>query len=175
MDLKELIIAALSSDEVLLFMKKEFKQFRKCSELSKQIRNIGTQIFTECTHDLKMHEAIWDSYLYSIALAPPESEELALSYRNLAEFLYHLQKYKNCINTIDRALKITKSSTLKVSLLCRKAKCLKTLLKIDDSEILKEAEIYLDQISNKKHQVKYGQLIKKTKTFLNEDKENNQR
>lgn len=176
MDFTEIVIRELNSDHSKIFMASEFKQSKKNSELAKQMRLIGNHMFYKCTHDVKIHETIWDSYLNSIALAPTESEELALSYTNLSELLYHFKKYQDCIETVDRALEITESPVLKVKLLCRKANSLQALRKEEKFDILKEAEIWLEKISNQeKNKEKYVKLVKKTNLLLNEVAANNQR
>lgn len=75
-----------------------------------------------------MHAKILSHYSRSIALAPIESEALALGYGNRSAFLLRISKYKDSILDIDRALKITNSKILKIKLLCRKIECLKNLV-----------------------------------------------
>lgn len=95
---------------------------------SVECRKRGNDVYISSkSHDGKVHEQAWKLYTQSIALAPNNSEALALGYGNRSALLFHLEKYEHCVQDCDRAVKITKSKLLKAKLLARKAECL-TLL-----------------------------------------------
>lgn len=121
------------------------KKISKNPEVSKAARSEGNELFKKKSHDSKVHEIIHSAYTRSIANAPASSEELALAYGNRSAVLLHLSKFTECIEDIDRALGITKSSVLKTKLLCRKAKCLAAAgSKSEFEKILTEARRVCD-------------------------------
>lgn len=132
---KRILTNTLSTSNYLqLIAGTKTKQVIKNSESSIQARKEGNLLFCKNDHSSQIHEEIFRLYCKSIALAPNESEELALAYGNRSALLYHLQKYKESILDIDRALKITQSNSLKEKLFFRSSQCLSLLYEIKSQE-----------------------------------------
>lgn len=129
-----------SSNYLQLIAGTNTKQVSKSSECSVKARREGNLLFLKNDHSPQVHEEIFRLYCKSIALAPNESEELALAYGNRSALLYHLQKYEESILDIERALKITLSNSLKEKLFLRKTRCLNLLHKAENQE--NESEVF---------------------------------
>ncbi|XP_001608081.2 SET and MYND domain-containing protein 4 [Nasonia vitripennis] len=115
----------------------------KSSYRSNQLRIHGNRLFNDMIHDRTLH--LWISQLYneSIAVAPRESEELALGFGSRSAFLLHWKRYQDCINDCDRALQITSISQLKLKLLHRKVLCLVALKDKNAKRVYDEALSFL--------------------------------
>lgn len=98
----------------------------KCPKVSTNFRKKGNELYTK-QHVQDSHMKILSLYTTSIALAPNNSEELAMGYGNRSALLMHIQKHEECIADIDRALSISKSDKLKAKLSSRKDLCLKLM------------------------------------------------
>ena len=132
--MKDLLIEELSSKRFQNFL--DYFKNNYLSHLHKsmkdpiksmKVREIGNELLRRSNHNADVHEEIWTMYTKSIALAPLNSEELAVAYGNRSYILLHFTKYEGCIQDIDRALDITKSDVLRIKLLCRKMTCFKNL------------------------------------------------
>lgn len=138
------------------------KKIRKRANIATKIRNEGNDLYVSKNHDGSRHLEILRLYCKSIAYAPKDSEELAISYSNRSMLMLHFKKYDKCLLDIHRALQITSSNKLKVKLLIRKAECIQAGdldweedLEVDDREsavevILGQAEYLTNEISDKK-------------------------
>ncbi|XP_014233532.1 SET and MYND domain-containing protein 4-like isoform X1 [Trichogramma pretiosum] len=155
-------------DDVKNLLETQHENESKCSDWAKILRLEGTQKFLDkkC-HDDAVHAQIWDCYARSKLYAPPNSESLALSYCNQSAFLFHTCKYKECIEDIDRALKITNSNELKFKLLCRKARCLAYLGKEDKYDVFNKAKLLINK-SNETYfkRKKFTQCLKKVERIF---------
>lgn len=120
---------------------------RKSAEDSEKARKKGNALFLhQIKHDALTHEKIFDCFCESVALAPVESQELALAYGNRSYLLLHIHKYEESIKDIDKALQITASDVLKAKLLCRKVECLKKLGFSNVSTILEMVQNLMEKI-----------------------------
>lgn len=136
---KTLITTALMDERVADILAAWFRLPTKTPNASTQARNEGNKLFVaRDNHNARVHEEIWKLYSRSIAHAPNESEELALGYGNRSALLLHLEKFEESIIDIERALKITGSSTLKEKLLNRKKTCLDALSELKKKKISEE-------------------------------------
>jgi tetratricopeptide (TPR) repeat protein len=89
----------------------------------------------------------WELYSKSIATSDKSSTTIALAYANRSAILYNLNKFTECIQDIDAALKLNYPNHLKANLLRRKAKCFKILGKTEVDEICEEAIRWLENVS----------------------------
>jgi hypothetical protein len=170
MDFKKLIIDEFNNSESKLCLSTKFKRMIKSEELAKEMRMIGNRMYTECSHNDIMHQRILDSYLCSIALGPNGSEDLAISYGNMSALMFHLNKFQECIDNLEKALDITESIPLKVKLLCRKAKCLSAMGMPEKEKVFELAKSWLDKIdNNNKCKVELIQLVNKAKIVLDKN------
>lgn len=110
--------AVLKSSDVLF----GFKCKQKASKHSTKLREDGNKSFL----DSQYHKAVQE-YTQSIMYAVDSSEELALSYANRSAASFKLEKYDDCINDIDRALKLNYPERLKAKVYKRKGMCLRAL------------------------------------------------
>lgn len=137
----------------------------KNSKESEVARAKGNNMYLKGKHTDNAHEEIWKLYSQSIALAERESHELALAYGNRSALLLHLCKYQECIQDIDRALKITKQDSFKVKLFCRKAECLHALGSKDAKTALEEAKLTLSEVK-KGDLAGLSSMVDKTKLII---------
>ncbi|XP_058796366.1 SET and MYND domain-containing protein 4-like isoform X2 [Phymastichus coffea] len=174
MDLEEFIKKAFHDSEIKHALSEKYHPLLKSEELAKEGREVGNALYLEVIHNDLTHERIWDSYLKSISLSPANSKSLALSYGNMSALLYHLAEFEACIKECDKALNITKSISLRIKLLCRKAKCYASLNSSKIAETFEEAEAWVSKISNddnmKKELIK---LLDRTKIILRKKKVKN--
>ncbi|KAJ8679926.1 hypothetical protein QAD02_015713, partial [Eretmocerus hayati] len=99
----------------------------KCISKSVEFRKEGNILYNnnkKKKNDEITNRTILTYYSKSIAYAPLNCEELALTYSNRSVLWYHFHRYDLCLIDVNRALSITKSNELKTSLLSRKKKCL---------------------------------------------------
>lgn len=132
---KMIIDKLLTSEPLRVIASANTKWLPKTPEASEKARKAGNVIYMQSKHTAQMHEEILRLYCKSIVLAPDNSEELALAFGNRSAFLLHLQKYRESIQDIERALKITQSTSLKEKLSKRKAECCDSLLMCEQKEI----------------------------------------
>ncbi|KAL7294899.1 hypothetical protein TKK_0011822 [Trichogramma kaykai] len=135
---------AANREKFSAVLSSEQKGDEKSSKSSKEWRQKGNELYTKSSHEAPVHKEIFINYTKSILFAPNDSEELALGYGNRSAFLLHIEKYQDCINDVDKALKITSSKSMKVKLLCRKAECLKHLKVSEFQNALNEAKSVLN-------------------------------
>lgn len=101
----------------------KYEKYRKSLKLCTALRNEAHECFSKSPHDENDHMKIWELYSKSIATAPSSSNNLIVSYYCRANFLYHLNKYTECLDDLNNALKInTSSHELRMMLLERQAK-----------------------------------------------------
>ena len=112
---------------------------QKSVSLSEKLRLEGNELFKRPNKDDETNKNIFLKYTQSIALAPKDSNHLALAFGNRSAFLLNTRKLEESIEDIDRALRITNSEALEIKLICRKVECLKRLGKYDDDKILNKA------------------------------------
>lgn len=67
------------------------------------------------------------SYMQSIAIAPEGSQEMTLALANQSAVLLRLEKYKECLQMIDRCLTQSLPNSTKFKLLVRKVECQKIM------------------------------------------------
>ncbi|KAJ8682914.1 hypothetical protein QAD02_018706 [Eretmocerus hayati] len=103
----------------------------------------GNELFKSKSHNREIHLKTLERYSQSIALAPNNSEELAMAYGNRSALTHHLKQYKECLEDCDRAIKITKSEVLKNKLTCRKLECLAAM---GDKSLESECDIALNSL-----------------------------
>jgi tetratricopeptide (TPR) repeat protein len=138
------VIAALNIMKILNTIP-EINFESKDSRASITLRKDGNQVFILAQNVEELIKA-WELYSKSIAKAPNDSEELSLAYANRSAILIKLCKYTECIEDINRALKLDYPSHLKGKLLFRKIECLHFCNKTDIlKETIKEARSYLDE------------------------------
>ncbi|XP_029030151.1 SET and MYND domain-containing protein 4 [Betta splendens] len=134
LDLKEQFTSLLEIDDVFKFalalitqddldfvqsvsagysVQKDTKQAAKC-------REAGNNSFK--TRD---YTAAGLHYSQGICFAPQSSEQLSLCYANRSAVLYHLQRYQECLDDIDRAVKNGYPSHLLHKLEDRRGQCVK--------------------------------------------------
>lgn len=135
----------------------------KSSKLSEEKRIKGNKLYQKHKHDASTHFKIWKLYSKSIRLAPNDSEELATAYGNRSAVLLHLQKYKESVQDVDRAMAITKVESLKVKLLCRKIDCLVALNLANEARetLLKAKELLVEINDNDKDKLVRKQMVEK--------------
>ncbi|XP_014217935.1 uncharacterized protein LOC106646403 [Copidosoma floridanum] len=138
----------------------------KDEEASERARQQGNKLFQQKSHSINLHTSIWELYSRSIALAPTESETLALAFGNRSALLFDLLLFKDCILDIDRAIKITKSNVYEAKLLCRKAKCLHALGSPETNDVLLKAKSYV-HLMDDQDAIKIRSLIETTEIFIN--------
>ncbi|KAM4620192.1 SET and MYND domain-containing protein 4 isoform 2-T2 [Polymixia lowei] len=99
---------------------------QKDSEHATRCRERGNSSFK--TRD---YTAATLHYSQGVCFAPTSSEQLSLCYANRSAALYHLQRYQESLDDIDRALKHGYPSHLQHKLQDRRAQCLNHLPKDD--------------------------------------------
>lgn len=94
----------------------------KSSSLASTFRNKGNIAYSH-----KENNKALLLYTRSVAMAVPESEELALAFANRSAVLLRLEKYNLCLLDINRALNGNYSKRLITKLLSRKTICIKKI------------------------------------------------
>ncbi|KAJ8681699.1 hypothetical protein QAD02_017491 [Eretmocerus hayati] len=135
---KELIKSALKSIEYGL-----------CSTLREMVgKNVedsialwksANKILNSAGHCRTAHEQIWKLLSWSIAVAPNNSEELAIAFMQRAELFFHMKMYQECIIDCEKALNHTNSKSMTSKLLDQKSLCSSMISKqsdFDDDEKL---------------------------------------
>ncbi|KAJ8667177.1 hypothetical protein QAD02_008839 [Eretmocerus hayati] len=122
---KRMIISELQTSNLIkILANTKSRRCAKSSESSEENRKKGNELYVRNDHTAQTHGEILKLYSKSVALAPTQSEELALAYGNRSALLLHIEKFEECIQDIDKALKITKSHSLRQKLSHRKMECL---------------------------------------------------
>ncbi|XP_014221287.1 uncharacterized protein LOC106648721 [Trichogramma pretiosum] len=164
------LIEALKSDKVTTILDAWGDQIRtKSSEAFIEAKKEGNKLFVSKDHNSEIHEKIWKHYSKCVAHAR-SSNEFALAYGNRSALLFHIGKFRDSVRDIDRALQQDVSDSLKIKLLCRKAKCL-VLLNIHDLDPLSEAKELLKTVSCQKQNLTLSNLVLKTEKFLIDKRE----
>lgn len=126
----------------------EMTAIPKNANQSEKLRGQGNEIFTkdflnsvQCTKALKF-------YTKSIAFAPYPSKQLALGYANRSAVLFQLDMHLECIQDIDRALKLDYPDDLRPKLYIRRMESwiISGSGSIETS-IIEEAQYWLDKMS----------------------------
>ncbi|XP_058809124.1 SET and MYND domain-containing protein 4-like [Phymastichus coffea] len=108
------------------------------------LRNKANKLFVCNSEPIKT----WELYSKSIATALNDSQELSLAYANRSAVLIKLLKYDECLQDIERALRLDYPDRLRGKLLCRKIECLKMSNKTDLlSDTLDALENWLERTS----------------------------
>lgn len=94
----------------------------KSSSLASTIRNEGNTAYFH-----KENNKALLLYTRSVAMAIPESEELALAFANRSAVLLRMEKYKLCLLDINRALNGNYPKRLRPKLISRKTICIKNI------------------------------------------------
>ena len=123
------------------------KSEEKNSNESIRLRNQGNRIFIGNRNNASYYIKAWELYSKSVAFAPNNSEELALAFANRSAVLVHLQKYKEALNDIERALGLGYPEHLKVKLLLRKTECLASIGSSETSKAYEETLNCLENMS----------------------------
>ena len=148
-DLKKAFTAIDGKEEILI----------KDAEISTRYRKTGNFILKKRDHTLDDHLEIWNYYSKCIASAPKASTELAQGYFNRSSFFFHIGKYQESIDDVDKAFALEISDEdLKLKLDRQKSKCLIKLIremvyvedKKDDGKGIPETKI---EIFNKNEQI----------------------
>lgn len=165
----EKVLEAISSEETF-----------KDAAYSEQYCKEGNALYSQKNHNTETHQEIFSRYSKSICWAPLNSQELALAYENRSRFLLHMDKYKDCIKDINKALELTTSDIKKTELVCRKAECLKKLSSLEyqveacpktNSMSYEEPENTLLQVDESPYCIsidyneKYGRHLNATKDY----------
>lgn len=140
---------------------------KKNAQDSIRYRQKGNELYFSKSHSKILHQNICKFYTQSIALAPNNSEELAMGYGNRSAILFHLRKYEDCVNDCDRGISQTSSDLLKAKLKCRK---IESLLAMEDDRLKAECDdvlIFLQQ-SSLVDAIK-SEFVEKVKDVLNSE------
>lgn len=142
------------------------KRNSKNAEASEKARIIGNELFNSGFLRDEDYEDIRKWYSEAIAMAPPNSELLALAYGNRSCLLLTICRFKECIKDIIRALAITSSNVLKVKLLCRKMTCFGHLgTEISKKKsLMKEIENHVKLVDAKDKNEKFNKIVKKARS-----------
>lgn len=133
-----LIVNQLGSERSQNFMKENLRCSTKCLETSRSLRKDGNYLYVKKLDNRQM-ERIFKLYTMSIAYAPNDSEDLALAFGNRSALLHTMNKYKESIMDINRALALTTSDwQVRARLLCRKVECLVALGSSDCQKVYRE-------------------------------------
>ncbi|KAJ8675819.1 hypothetical protein QAD02_011605 [Eretmocerus hayati] len=139
----------------------------KSIEGANEFRSQGNSIFTKPGHDVCTHYRILKKYNESLAMSPANTEAFAYAHGNRSAILEHIGRYKESITSIDKALEVTRLPSLRIKLLCRKAKCEAVLGLSNGSKYLKQAKSYLNKFKGeKKIKETLTNSIGKTEAFL---------
>ena len=142
---RKLLTNALLTSRVLkVVANTDARREPKSTESSEKARKEGNSLYLKNSHTAQQHEEILRLYNKSIALAPTDSEALALAYGNRSAFLLHIEKYEECLQDIGRSFKLTESNSLKEKLLRRKQECIN--LMDCYQETLKDKDNFLMQV-----------------------------
>ncbi|KAJ8679264.1 hypothetical protein QAD02_015051 [Eretmocerus hayati] len=141
--------------------------------VSAKSRSDGNKLFTVKTHNASVHYEILQLYNDSIACAPAGSETLAAAYANKAAILLHIRKFRECITQVDKAFKITTSSSLKVKLLCRRVQCLTALGSPDDTKYLEKVRFWLNKVDGGMKKEALIKLMSKSELVVQNKRDQN--
>ncbi|KAM9846507.1 SET and MYND domain-containing protein 4 [Aulostomus maculatus] len=95
---------------------------QKCSEQASRCRERGNSSFK-----LRDYPAAALHYSQGICFATQSSEQLSMCFANRSAALYHLQRYQDCLDDIDKALRNGYPSHLVHKLEDRRVQCIKHL------------------------------------------------
>lgn len=119
----------------------------KNSKDSTDLRNEANQIFISSKNNINKLIETWQLYSKSISTSTINSPELSLAYANRSAVLMKLHKHKQCIEDIDRALRLEYPDHLRGKLLCRKLECLRVLNRSDSmNDTLDEARNWIERM-----------------------------
>lgn len=165
---KNFIISQLLDTKLESFISKlSINEISKDCELSTKARLEGNKLYGLKSHSSELHGEIFHLYTKSIALAPNNSEELALGYSNRSVLLLHLKKYAESLQDIERSLFIATSIFLKVKLLCRKVEVLTALGCPDNQVTFQDALKYFRRIpGNHEDKTNLNKVINRANIIL---------
>lgn len=124
-----MIVDELKNSEFLkVYIQADRRGLTKTFATSERSRKEGNDLYLQGKHTAIVHEDILRLYNSSIATAPLETEAMALGHGNKSAFLLHLKKYRESIEEIEKALRITKSDSLKEKLGKRRMECYNNLM-----------------------------------------------
>lgn len=98
------------------------QQSPKSTDQASQFRMAGNKAFSR-----KDYQGALIYYTESVAVAPADSEELALAYGNRSAVFMFMEKYEECLLEVNRALKEKYPEAKKQKLRERKGKCVQRL------------------------------------------------
>ncbi|KAL7300395.1 hypothetical protein TKK_0006824 [Trichogramma kaykai] len=167
------IVETLSRPEIKDFaLRLDIKYQIKNAEESIKARKEGNDIYMKKEHTDEDHKMILYYYNKSIAYAPSESEELMYAYSNRAYLLLHINKYNEAIESLDKALQLSDSITMKVKLYCQKAKCLAALGCSMKDVVMKEIDQILKKSKLSTEEANFvTDIIRKTKLSMSSMKQ----
>ena len=143
---RQMIINELLLESSKSLLSKDKHPLMKSSEKSIKLRNDGNELYKKVGTNPLDREEVYKAYSQSIAFAKPNSEELALAYGNRSALLHRIEKYKESILDIDRALEINKSDSYKIKLLCRKIECLAYQGLPECNDVCAQTELFVKNI-----------------------------
>ncbi|XP_014215508.1 SET and MYND domain-containing protein 4-like [Copidosoma floridanum] len=121
----KLLIRELKTLELVkLIETEELQRIPKSAQVSERARKQGNALYVKQHHTTEEHFEILKFYCKSITFAPNQSEELACAYGNRSALLFHLKKWSECIQDVERALAITLDENLRIKLTKRRDKSL---------------------------------------------------
>lgn len=124
-NLLQLMFRTLGNDLERTNCEKKVKR-GKSNEESQQFKKAGNNFFASKGEIDNLRKAL-ESYTQCIAFAHPKSESIALGYANRSAVLFNLNRPKECLEDIDRALKNNYPEKLNAKLYVRMAQCYDTL------------------------------------------------
>lgn len=165
---KNLILRQLLDPNLEKFiLELKVRRVEKSSELALKTRLDGNKLYCSKLHSGELHAEIFNLYTKCIALAPLNSEELALGYSNRSALLLHLKKYSDSLKDIERSLLVTTSNSLKVKLFCRKVEALTALGCPDNQITFHEAIKFFERVpENHKDKKSLTKIISRANLIL---------
>lgn len=148
---------------------------KKSTAKSIEARLAGNKLLREKNHNNFICQEALSYFSKSMAYALPNTKELALGYNNRSILWFHLKKYDLSLYHIEQALNsFCVESELRVKLLIRKIKCLKSLgLEVSRNDLIIEIEQLISEIQIIETRQKLNDSLKdavETKVDLNYEK-----
>lgn len=111
------LLASLFQENTVLGLQRDFRR-PKSNKKSSKLREQGNSFFRS-SNDLLSLERALECYTKCIAYAKAHSEEIALGYSNRSYVLLRLNRPKECLEDIERALRYNYALMLKAKLYAR--------------------------------------------------------
>lgn len=169
MDIEKIMIVRelLSNEFHKNAMESELEFFGKNSKRSQKLRKQGNGLYVKVNLDDFQIRQVFKLYSQSIVAAESNSEDLALAFANRSALLLRMKKYKDGVSDIDRALKISKSDSYKVKLLCRKIECLLIQDSPESEDVFSEIELLMSKINDREKKKKsLDEIVEKAKESM---------